>query len=67
MRGDNPRIERAGILVSTSAVFSLQLERMVREAGNPRRRAFRTAGELVTWLDEIATPDEKQRLKELFL
>src|SRR5579883_873197 len=38
MRGDNPRIERSGFLVSDSALFGLQIERMIREAGSPLRR-----------------------------
>ena len=66
MRNDNPHIERAAILVSASAVFSLQLERLVREAGNPRRRTFRSLIDLESWLGEILTTDEKLGLARFF-
>src|SRR3954466_5968425 len=38
---DNPRLERSGILVSQSAIFSLQIERLLAHAENINRRAFR--------------------------
>jgi hypothetical protein len=67
MRNDNPRIERAGILLSASAAsFSLQLERMVREAGNPRRRTFHAASQLCDWMGEITTPLEADSLRAFF-
>lgn len=64
MRNDNPRIERAGLLVGESAGFSLQLERMVRTAGNPKRRTFRAVEELCAWMDEALLPAESRSLRE---
>jgi hypothetical protein len=66
MRNDNPRIERAVVLVGGSAGFSLQLERMVRTAGNPKRRAFRAVEELCAWMGEALLPEELRSLREFF-
>jgi hypothetical protein len=62
MRGDNPRIERSAFLVSDSALFSLQIERMIREAGSPVRRAFRDPPALSAWLGQLLSPAERTRL-----
>ncbi len=60
----NPRLERSGILVSESAVFSMQLERALDAAANPHRRAFRSAEELAAWLGEVLSEPERQRLEQ---
>lgn len=62
MRGDNPNVERVGILLSTSAVSSMQMERIVRNANNPNRRAFRDPKECVAWLSEVLNPEERAAL-----
>lgn len=59
---DNPKIERSGILVSASAIFSLQLERLVAQANNPARRCFRDAFEVKAFLANILTPQENGRV-----
>src|SRR5687768_14073406 len=42
MRADNPKVERAGYLLPPRrAIVGLQLERMIRDAKGPGRRAFR--------------------------
>jgi hypothetical protein len=64
MRRDNPVLERSAILVSESALFSLQMERLVREAKNPNRRTFRDEGTLVDWIAEILTLGERRRAVE---
>jgi hypothetical protein len=63
MRFDNPRIVRNAILVGEGAVFSMQIERMVREAGSPLRRSFRETGEACTWLASVLTRPEQRRLR----
>jgi hypothetical protein len=63
MKTGNPRIERHGVLISGSAVFGLQAERMFREAGSPSRRAFRDVDTLVAWLSETLTAPEQLRLR----
>jgi hypothetical protein len=59
LKGDNPGIERSAYLLADSAVFTLQLERMVRDAGNPARRTFRDRAALLAWLGEVLREDEK--------
>ncbi|MCP4659984.1 MAG: hypothetical protein GY856_31665 [bacterium] len=60
----NPRLERSGILITESAVFSLQLERALDAVANPKRRAFRSARELEVWLGEVLSEPEKERLEQ---
>ena len=64
MRSDNPRLERSAILIRDSSVFGLQIERMIRDAGSPMRRAFRVRAQLEKWLAEVLDPQEKERLKK---
>ncbi|MEO8381466.1 MAG: hypothetical protein ABI779_17530 [Acidobacteriota bacterium] len=56
-------VERSAYLIGESAIFSLQVERVIRESNSPNRRAFRNGGELVTWMSEILTPAEQLRLE----
>ena len=59
----NPRVERSAVLCAADHPTALlQLERIVRMAGNPSRRTFREADELAAWLGEVLTADERQRL-----
>src|SRR5262249_32021431 len=67
LRSDNPRIMRSGLIVSTGAVFSMQVERIVRAAGNPNRRTFRDAREGVTWLSEVLNATERVALQRFVL
>jgi hypothetical protein len=63
MRAGNPKIERSAILLGQgSPTFALQLERMVREAASPDRRAFRNTRELEAWLEPLLTPVEQLAL-----
>lgn len=58
------RVERSAFLVGESAVFALQIERVIRNATNPNRKAFRDPAELDRWLGEILTPAERSRLDQ---
>jgi len=63
MKADNPRLERSALLLgSGSATFTLQLERMLREANSPVRRTFHDAAELVEWLRPLLEPAEEAAL-----
>lgn len=64
MRSDNPRIERAAILVGESAVLSMQIERMVREAQNPARRTFRARDAILSWVGEVLNNEERARFAQ---
>ena len=56
-------VERSAFLIGESAVFSLQVERVIRESNSPNRRAFRNGRELVAWVSEILTPPEQIQLE----
>ncbi len=59
MRSDNPKLERSALLLAAeSATFTLQVERMVREANHPERRTFRDRTELRAWLAPLLKADE---------
>jgi hypothetical protein len=61
----NPRIHRSAIILAKEhAVFSLQLERLIREARNPARRAFRSTSEASEWLGEGLNARETQALQD---
>jgi hypothetical protein len=63
-RRHNNHIERSAILVSaSSAVAVLQMERVIREARFPSRRAFRDPREAAGWLEEVLAPLERGRLR----
>lgn len=64
LKFDNPRIERSGILVSSSAMFGLQLERLLAHAENINRRAFHDAFELKAFLGSLLTHEEHMRLAQ---
>lgn len=66
LSGAASHVERSAYLIGESAVFSLQVERVIRDANNPNRRAFRNGNELVHWLGEVLTFAEKKQL-ELFV
>ena len=63
MRGDNPRVERNGVLGNASALLTLQVQRLLIEAGSPgRRKIFTEHPALVDWLNEVLSPGERARL-----
>ena len=63
LSGAASHVERSALLIGESAVFGLQVERLIREANNPNRRAFRHGHELVAWLSEVLTAAEKKELE----
>ena len=64
MKGGNSRTLRSAALIGARATFGLQMERVIREANNPSRRAFRDPAEMLEWLSEIATPAERTRARD---
>ena len=63
LAGAASHVERSGFLIGESAIFSLQVERVIRESNSPNRRAFRNGDELVAWMSEVLTPPEKTQLQ----
>src|SRR3954469_7693315 len=64
IRQDSPLVERNAVLVGEGAVFSMQIERIIRQAGFKNRKAFLAPAALVTWLGEILTARERTRLEQ---
>ena len=63
MQATNPVIVRSAALVSVDhATNVMQVERVVRESGSSLRRKFVDQRGLQSWLGEILTPVEKDRL-----
>ena len=62
IRQESTRIERNAFLVGDNAIFSMQMERIIREAGFPNRRSFRIPAELALWLGEVVTTEERHRV-----
>ena len=56
------RVERTAFLIGESAVFALQIERVIRNAANPNRKAFRDPEPLKEWLGEVLNASEHFRL-----
>ena len=63
-QGNRHSVRSAVLLAPEDAVFSLQVERLCREAGNPSRRTFRSVEPFLAWLREILTPLESTRAAE---
>jgi hypothetical protein len=62
--GLNKTWERVAILVApTNATLAMQLQRIVRESGNPSRRVFFDPAEAAHFLSEILDPAEQARLR----
>jgi hypothetical protein len=66
IKQESPLVDRNGLLVGEGAVFSMQIERIIREAGHQNRKAFLSPTDLLTWLGEILSVRERLRL-EAFL
>jgi hypothetical protein len=63
IRRDSPKIERGGYLVSQRrSSTSMQITRLFREAKSETRRVFDDKTALRSWLAELLTPAELQRL-----
>jgi hypothetical protein len=56
------RVARSAALVSQGAVFSLQVERLIAQAGNPIRRSFHEPFELKAFLGSALKHEEHIRL-----
>ena len=63
IKKDNPRIERSAFLIEPGqSLLGLQLERMIREAGNPNRRLFKDIPAATAFLRPVLTREESARL-----
>jgi len=62
LRQDNSALERGAFLAGEGAVFAMQLERVLRDAKNARRRIFRDRREAEAWLGEVLSKEEQRGL-----
>jgi hypothetical protein len=67
MKHDNPKLLRNAFLVGESALFSLQIERLLREAGPLSRRTFRDTNEARQWLKDQLDEQERWRLSQFVI
>jgi hypothetical protein len=59
LKGAHPLLARSAILLHpVQGTFTLQAERLVREAGFPHRRTFRVPHDAIAWLGEVLPPAE---------
>lgn len=64
MRAGSGRVLRSATLVDTGrAAFTLQVQRVFKEALGDLRRAFQNSEELIDWLSEVATPEELAQVR----
>ena len=67
MRRANRYVARSAVLLDPSnTLLNLQVERVVRCAGNERRRLFEEEQELRQWLDDALTDPEREALGTMF-
>jgi hypothetical protein len=63
IKQDAPVVERNAVLLGEGAVFSMQIERIIRQTGFKNRKTFLASTDLVAWLGEILTVRERTRLE----
>lgn len=63
LSGMAPMVERTALLIRESALFALQVERVIRNSNHPDRRVFRDPEQLKAWLGEVLDPTERARLE----
>lgn len=62
MQQVNARLERTAILIADSAVFDLQVKRLITSGGSRRRKSFSSSSELRHYLYEVLNAEEQARL-----
>lgn len=63
-RTNKVRRKTAMLLASEHAVFSMQLGRLVRAVGDPKRQTFTDPGEMLEWIADSLTDAELKRARE---
>ena len=62
-RANKVRRKTAIMLAGEHAVFSMQLGRLVRQVGDPKRQTFTDVDEALNWLGDSLTDAEKKRAR----
>ena len=63
-RANKVRRKTAILLAGEHAVFSMQLGRLVRQAGDPKRMTFNDVESLLAWIADSLTDAEMKRAKQ---
>lgn len=64
LSGVAPQVERTALLIRDSALFALQVERVIRSSNHPDRRVFRDPEALKEYLGEVLDAPEQARLAQ---
>ena len=64
LSGVAPQLERTAFLIRDSAVFAMQVERVIRTSNHPDRRVFRDPEALKAYLGEVLDVQEQIRLAQ---
>lgn len=64
LSGVAPQLERTAFLIRDSALFAMQVERVVRNSNHPDRRVFRDPEALKEYLAEVLDLQEQARLAQ---
>lgn len=64
LSGVAPQLERTAFLIRDSALFALQVERVIRNSNHPDRRVFRDPEALKEYLGEVLDASEQARLAQ---
>ena len=67
VRANSVRKKTAILLSNEHAIFAMQLVRLAKQAGDPKRRTFTVATELVAWLEDDLSARERARLRSFVL
>ena len=62
-KANRVRKKTAILLAGEHAVFSMQLARLVKQVGDPKRQTFTDPNELLEWLTDSLTEPETKRAK----
>lgn len=64
LSGVAPQLERTAFLIRDSALFAMQVERVIRNSNHPDRRVFRDPEALKEYLGEVLDVQEQIRLAQ---
>ena len=67
VRANSVRKKTAILLSNDHAIFTLQLVRLAKQAGDPKRRTFTAPSDLVAWLEDELSARERARLRSFVL
>lgn len=64
-RSNDGLLRSAALTRDGAPTAVLQFLRVIRDTNHPHRQLFRSAKDLIRWLDAVMTPMESRRLRDL--